>query len=88
MFLLASFCVSATVTDPVLRADNFVSYPRLSHDLRKTNIIKNNTKKKKNYMTVQAMEMFCSYKKVCYKNQINQRYSWKLQMFEDLWTKL
>jgi hypothetical protein len=68
VFLLASFCVSAAVHDPVLRVDSFVSYPRSSYDLRKTNIIKNNTKKKKNYMTVQAMEMFCSYKKVCYKN--------------------
>jgi hypothetical protein len=39
------------------------------YDLRKINIIKNN--KKKNNMTMQSIDMFYSYKKVWYKNQIN-----------------
>jgi hypothetical protein len=41
------------------------------YDLRKINIIKNNKKKKKNNMTMQSIDMFYSYKKVWYKNQIN-----------------
>jgi hypothetical protein len=55
-----------------------VEYPAccygFSYDLRKTNIIKNNTKTKENNMTMQSMDMFCNYKKVWYKNQINRSY--------------
>jgi hypothetical protein len=46
-----------------------VEYPTrccgFSYDLRKINIIKNNTnKKKENNVTMQSMDRFCSYKKV------------------------
>jgi hypothetical protein len=50
-----------------------VEYPHgVSYDLRQTN--RKIIKKKENNMTMQSMDMFCSYKKSLLKNQINQRY--------------
>jgi hypothetical protein len=43
------------------------------YDLRKISIIKNNIKKENN-ITMQSNNWFLSYKKVWYKNQINQSY--------------